>query len=280
MTKGLLLGLCIAISAVISTVALIERQQQAHIHPAHEYTNLVWDDEFNGPAGQPPSAARWNHDVGAYGAPDGELQTYTDSVANASLDGRGDLAIVARRQIVTGPDRLTRNYTSARLQTQGLFSLKFGLIEARVKVPDGAGLWSSFWMLGDNFATVGWPTCGELDVAEILGRNPFVVRATVHGPSGRSGYSRGEDFRSPSSLASGFHTYAMSWSPDSITWLFDGQPWGTVTPSDLARRQRWVFNRPFHLLLDLAVGGNWSGPPDYATNFPATLLVDWVRVYQ
>jgi beta-glucanase (GH16 family) len=248
--------------------------------PDASYTHLVWSDEFNGPAGTAPSAANWRHDLGAYGAPDHELQSYTDSLANASLNGQGDLAIVARRQTVTGPDGLTRNYTSARLETLGLFSIKYGLIEARMKVPAGTGLWSAFWMLGDDITTVGWPASGEIDVTEVLGQDPFTYRTTIHGPDGGSGYSLGQNFKSSTSLASQFNTYGVSWKPNSITFLFNGAPWATVTPSDLSSGQSWVFDKPFHLLLNLAVGGDYPGPPDPSTPFPATLLVNWVRVYQ
>jgi beta-glucanase (GH16 family) len=250
------------------------------ISPGAQYTKLVFSDDFTGPVGTPPSPSKWIHDVGAYGSPDNELQTYTDSPANASVDGHGDLAIVARQQTATGPDELTRNYTSARLETQGLFSTTYGLIEARMKIPAGTGLWSAFWMLGDDIDKVGYPASGEVDVMETLGQSPFKVRGTLHGPGLPSGYARGQDFDSPSSLAAGFHTYAVSWSANSITWLLDGTPYASVTSASLAPGQTWVFDRPFHLLLDLAVGGDWPGPPDASTPFPATLLVNWVRVYQ
>jgi beta-glucanase (GH16 family) len=244
------------------------------------YTKLTWSDEFNGPAGTAPSPSRWIHDLGAYGSPDHELETYTDSLTNASLDGHGNLAIVARRQTATGPDGLTRNYTSARLETQGLFSVKYGLIEARMKIPAGAGLWSAFWMLGDDINQVGWPASGEIDVMETLGQHPFVYRTTIHGPGGRSGYSLGQNFTASRSLASQFNTYGVSWSENSITFLFNGTPWATVTSSDLPAGKTWVFNQPFHLVLNLAVGGDYPGPPNSSTRFPATLLVNWVRVYQ
>jgi beta-glucanase (GH16 family) len=245
------------------------------------YTKLLWSDEFNGPAGTAPAASKWIHDLGAYGAPDHELETYTDNLANASLDGHGNLAIVARRQTVTGPDGLARSYTSARLETQGLFSVKYGLIEARMKVPAGTGLWSAFWMLGDDITQVGWPASGEIDVIEALGQHPFTYRTTIHGPNGTSsGYSRGQNFTNSSSLASQFNTYGISWAANSITFLFNGTTWATVTSSDLAPGQTWVFNKPFHLVLDLAVGGDYAGPPSSSTRFPATLLVNWVRVYQ
>jgi beta-glucanase (GH16 family) len=244
-----------------------------------QYTKLVWSDEFDGPAGTAPSSSNWIHDVGDYGGSDNELETYTNSTANASLDGQGHLAIIARRKTATVPGQ-TRSYTSARLETQGLFSASYGLIEARMKIPAGTGLWPAFWMLGDNITTVGWPACGEIDVMETIGKNPFTVYGTIHGASGSTTYGLQHTVTSATSLASGFHTYAVSWSPNSITWLLDGVPYGTETLANLAPGQTWAFNKPFHLLLNLAVGGTWPGAPSSSTQFPATLLVDWVRVYQ
>lgn len=247
------------------------------------YTRLVWSDEFNGPAGTPPVQSKWIHQVGAWGYTNNELETYTNSPANAALDGHGHLAIIARRQTATGPDGRRRNYTSARIETHRLLSATHGLIEARMKIPAGAGLWPAFWMLGSDAGRVGWPACGEVDVLEARGQNPSVAYGFLHGPSTQDssqGYVLGHRFVSASSLASAFHTYAISWSRNSITWLVDGVPYGTETAQDLSRGTKWVFNRPFHLVLNLAVGGNFAGPPNSSTRFPATLLVDWVRVYQ
>ncbi len=244
------------------------------------YTKLVWSDEFNGPPGTSPSASKWIHDVGAWGYTNHELEAYTNSPANGSYDGHGDLAIVARRQ-TTGAAGWTRHYTSARLETQGLFSATHGLIEARMKLPAGAGLWPAFWMLGNDVTSVGWPGCGEVDILEALGQHPSVAHGFINGPSGgATHYTVGHTNVSRRSLASGFHTYAIKWSKNSITWLLDGVPYGTVTPKDLPSGARWVYNRPFHLVLNLAVGGSWGGPPTSSTHFPATLLVNWVRVYQ
>jgi beta-glucanase (GH16 family) len=150
-----------------------------------------------------------------------------------------------------------------------------------MQIPAGVGLWPAFWMLGDNINTVGWPACGEIDAMEAIGQNPFTVYGTIHGPDGSAaGHQVQNTATSATALASGFHTYGVSWSPNSITWLLDGVPYATVTSADLAPGQTWVFNAPFHLLLNLAVGGSWGGPPNAGTHFPATLLVDWVRVYQ
>ena len=147
------------------------------------YTRLVWSDEFNGPAGTPPAQSKWIHQVGAWGYTNNELETYTNSPANAALDGHGHLAIIARRQTATGPDGRRRNYTSARIETHRLLSATHGLIEARMKIPAGAGLWPAFWMLGSDAGRVGWPACGEVDVLEARGQNPSVAYGFLHGPS-------------------------------------------------------------------------------------------------
>jgi beta-glucanase (GH16 family) len=239
---------------------------------------LVWSDEFGGAAGSQPSSTKWTANVGDYGAGDGEQERYTNSPSNAQLNGHGDLQITARS--ATTPDAAGRGYTSAELQTQGLFSAKYGLVEARMQLPAGTGLWPAFWMLGDNIDTVGWPSCGEIDIMEALDGDPLTVHGTIHGPDGSSdGYAIGNQTTATSSLTAGFHTYGMQWTPDSISFLLDGRAYATVTRAELSGGDRWMFDQPFHMLLNLAVGG-WAGSPTTATRFPATLLVDWVRVYQ
>lgn len=247
------------------------------------YSRLVWSDEFNGMPGSLPLASNWSTDVGAWGSADGTLQTYRGSSANVSMNGQGNLAITALRQTATGSDGLTWNYTSGRIETAGLFSFTYGRVEARMKIPAGPGLWPAFWLVGDDISSVGWPSSGEIDVMEMLGQDPERVYGTVHGPvsGSSSGYAVQGDVVSPTSLADAFHTYGVIWQPGRITWTLDGTPYASVTPGDLARGQRWVFDgQPFHLILDLAVGGNWPGAPNATTPFPSTLLVDWVRVYQ
>jgi beta-glucanase (GH16 family) len=248
--------------------------------PHGSHTRLVWSDEFGGPAGAPPSRSAWVHEVGAYGWTNHELETYTSATANAARDGLGHLAIVARRETATGPDGRTRAYTSARLTTRGRFSATHGLFEARMKIPAGRGLWPAFWMLGDDIDAVGWPASGEIDVMEALGHDPQTVHGTLHGPVDGADGALGSSFVAPSSLASDFHTYGVRWSSNSVTWLLDGRPHATVGPEIRLRGWSAIFDRPFHLLLNLAVGGTWPGAPDASTALPATLLVDWVRVYR
>jgi beta-glucanase (GH16 family) len=235
---------------------------------------LIWSDEFTGPAG-PVNRARWRYDLGAGGWGDAELQTY--AAANASLDGHGHLVIVARRG--TGPGG---GFTSARLTTAGRFSFRYGRVEARIKVPAGPGLQAAFWALGSDYRTVGWPGSGEIDVMEVLGQRPRTVIATVHGPSSHSshGYAIGHAATASRPLSDAFHVYGMVWGPGSIVWTLDGRPYARVTRSMLPATGSWVFDHRFSLLLSLAVGGTWPGPPTSPTTFPARLIVDWVRVYR
>jgi beta-glucanase (GH16 family) len=249
---------------------------------SHKYDRLVWSDELSGPAGRAPGRGKWEAVVGGAGWGNHELETDTGSTANASLDGHGHLAVIARHQSHTGADGITRPFTSARLDTAGRFSFTYGRVEARIKIPAGQGLWPGLWAVGDDIATVGWPRSGEIDIMESLGRDPFVNYGTVHGPKAGAtdGYAIGHDFVSRVSLASAFHVYGVVWAPGSITWTVDGRPYARVTPHDLPRGSRWPFDRPFYLILDLAVGGDSPGAPDSATRFPARMLVDWVRVYR
>jgi beta-glucanase (GH16 family) len=245
--------------------------------PARPATNwkLIWSDEFNGAAHTPPNAGKWTYDLGNGGWGNGELEIYTKKAENVSQDGKGRLII---RAVKTGPG----TYTSARMKTQGKFTVRYGKIAARMKIPHGQGMWPAFWMLGADIKSAGWPACGEIDVMENIGKEPWIVHGTIHGP----GYSGSKGIGHPYALPDGvplsddFHVYAVEWSPDAITFLLDDRPYFTVAPHDLPAGTHWVYNRPFFLLLNLAVGGHWPGNPDSTTQFPQELLVDWLRVWQ
>jgi beta-glucanase (GH16 family) len=242
---------------------------------------LIWYDEFNGPNGARPDASKWSYDTGGWGWGNNELEYYTDRAQNSFIE-KGNLAIRAALETYTGKDKVTRNYTSARLLTKNKFALTYGKAEARIKITYGQGLWPAFWMLGDNIESVKWPDCGEIDIMENIGREPSAVHGTVHGP----GYSGGEGIGATYELPEGkrfaddFHTFAVEWEPNVIRHYVDGHLYQTLTPANLPKGRAWVFDHPFFLLLNVAVGGNWPGDPDPGTAFPQTMRVDYVRVYQ
>ncbi|HEY3020325.1 MAG TPA: family 16 glycosylhydrolase [Solirubrobacteraceae bacterium] len=241
----------------------------------------VWADEFNGPAGAPPDPSKWSFDTGRWGASAGEQQDYTDRAANVSTDGAGHLRIVARPEASGGAA-----YTSGRIETRDKFEPRFGRVEARIKVPAGRGLLPAFWLLGyDLDEGASWPQAGEVDVMEITGNDPFTWYGTVHGPREKapdSDVSEQRSVRARSAFSDDFHVYAIDWRENAIQFLVDGRSVdGPVTPASFASRGgRWVFNRPFFLVLNVAVGNRWTGPPDATTPWPAAMLVDWVRVYR
>ncbi len=241
---------------------------------------LTWSDEFDGTAGTRPDPSKWTFDIGGKGWGNDELESYTSRQENAHLDGSGHLVIEAIRESFTGPDRIPRDFTSARLRTQGLFAQTYGRFEARMKLPAGQGIWPAFWLLGDDVGSVGWPACGEIDIMENIGREPATAHGTIHGP----GYS-GEDAIGSSyslagkALADDFHVFAVEWEPAAIRWYVDDVLFETRTPAHLPRGAHWAYDHPFFVILNLAVGGKWPGAPDATTRFPQRLLVDYVRVY-
>jgi len=237
--------------------------------------NLVWSDEFNGPAGSAVDNTKWTFDVGGTGWGNNELEYYTNGTNNAALDGAGNLVITAKKESMSGKD-----YTSARIKTQGLKTFTYGRIEARMKIAQGQGIWPAFWMLGEDIGTNPWPACGEIDIMENIGKEPNILHATIHGP----GYSAGEgptkQYMLPAPVASAFHVFAIEWEMNAIRWYVDGTLYSTKTPADLPNGSNWVYSHPFFIILNLAVGGGWPGNPDNTTTFPQTLQVDYVRVCQ
>jgi beta-glucanase (GH16 family) len=232
-----------------------------------------WADEFDGPANMLPDPAKWTYDLGNNnGWGNQELETYTNLVQNVRLDGSGHLVIHV--------DRNGSSYTSARLKTQGMFSAEYGRIESRIRLPFGQGIWPAFWMLGTNITTVGWPQCGEIDVMENVGREPSVNHGSVHGPGYSGGNSVSGLYRlsGSSRFADDFHVFAIQWAPQSISFFVDGVSYKTVTPASLPSGASWVFDNPFFLILNVAVGGNFPGSPDTTTAFPQEMIVDYVRV--
>jgi beta-glucanase (GH16 family) len=244
--------------------------------PAPTHGRLILSDTFN----RPGALSKWHPILGGGGFGNRELQYYTARRRNVAIVG-GKLELIARREVYTGADHVRRAYTSGAIETKGLFQTEYGGLEARIKLPAGRGLWPAFWAVGSDVGRVGWPRSGEIDVMENLGRDPFTVLGSIHGPEpGKPrGYALTSADRASTSLAAGYHTYAVLRSPGRIVFSLDGVPYATRTRASLPRGARWVFDKPFFLILTLAVGGSWPGPPDATTRFPATMSVDWVRAY-
>jgi beta-glucanase (GH16 family) len=237
--------------------------------------SYTFADEFTGAAGTQP-AGQWTAQTGGDGWGNSEVQQYTDRAVNAQLDGVGHLAITARHETYTGPDGITRNYTSARLHSKN--AVTFGYVEARIKLPQGQGLWPAFWMLGSDIWNVGWPKCGELDVVEGINGMPTAF-GTAHGPdyAKSAAYKYGGSTSPSGGLANSWHTFGLSRTSTSITWYLDGVAYRTLNSSSLTTGQSWVFGNSQYLLLDIAVGGIWPGAPDATTPSTATMYVDWVH---
>tara|TARA_R110002050_G_scaffold30673_1_gene78426 strand:+ start:8247 stop:9089 length:843 start_codon:yes stop_codon:yes gene_type:complete len=234
---------------------------------------VSWSDDFEGAAGQLPDATKWTFDLGTGdgGWGNDELQSYTNNPENISLDGEGNLVITAINNGGT--------YTSARIKTQGLFAQKYGRFEARLKTPYGPGLWPAFWMLGENIETVNWPQCGEIDIMELRGQEPNIIHGTIHGP----GYSGGNPVTKKYGLADSrfdtdFHIYAVEWFKDRIDFFVDDYLYQRIESKDVPGE--WVYDQPFFILLNVAVGGNYVGFPTPETPFPQTMTIDYVKVYQ
>jgi beta-glucanase (GH16 family) len=241
--------------------------------------HLTWSDEFNAPNGSAPDPLKWNIVTGGKGFGNNELETYTSRAANVQQQN-GNLVITAQKEDLTGPDGIPRHYTSARLNTQNHFTKKYGRFEARIQLPIGKGIWPAFWLLGNNHDTAPWPNCGEIDILETIGA-PDTMYSTLHGPgySGAKGISAKFPLPAGESVHTAFHLYAVEWSPNDIKFFFDDHLIAHRTPADLPPNTTWVYDHPFYILLNLAVGGNWPGSPDDTTVFPQQMLVDYVRVY-
>ena len=240
---------------------------------------LAWSDEFEGAAGTPPDPASWNMDIGTgvNGWGNQELQYYTNRPENVAHDGEGNLVITARREGFNGSP-----FTSARINTQDLFEQQYGRFEARLITPFGPGVWPAFWMLGGTFEQEEvWPQAGEIDLMEMRGQQPSIIHGSIHGP----GYSAGNAITKPFGLEqdrfdNDYHIYAIEWFPDRIDFFVDDFLYQRITRGDVeARGGDWVFDKPFFLLLNVAVGGTFVGFPLDTTPLPQTMTIDYVRVY-
>jgi beta-glucanase (GH16 family) len=255
--------------------------------PKITYTQ-VWSDEFDGAAGSSVDPAKWSFDLGdgctagICGWGNNEKEYYTNAADNASLDGQGHLAIVARPAVLNatcyyGPCK----YTSAKITTRGKMSAAPGRVEARIRIPKGQGLWPAFWMLGNDFGTVGWPASGELDIMENKGSAPSTSSSAIHGPgySGNTPFAHANTISAPATLADDYHLYAVEWDAVGASFYVDGIMHYQVLRVDIQRYGTSILDKPYYIILNLAVGGNFDGDPASDSILPATMLVDYVRVY-
>ena len=228
---------------------------------------LVWHDEFNGTDIDPTN---WSFETGTgyNGWGNNELEYYTNHSDNATI-GNGNLLVIAKQESLGGS-----NYTSARMITKDLHSWTYGKIEARIKLPVGQGYWPAFWMLGQNIDNVGWPRCGEIDIMEHI-NNEAKIYGTMHWDNNGHVQYGGDMLCNVSQ----YHIYSVEWNQNGIKWLLDGSKFweGNITGNINGTEE---FHSPFFILLNLAVGGDWPGPPNGTTVFPDTMFVDYVRVYQ
>jgi len=248
--------------------------------PADTFSKIVWQEEFDVPGSIDTN--RWNFDIGTgveiFGQPgwgNNELQYYTDQSDNIRIED-GMLMITARNESVENS-----SYTSAKIHTRGKFERTFGRYEARIKLPWGQGIWPAFWLLGDDSdGSVIWPQIGEIDIMEYRGQEPAVIHGSVHGP----GYSAGNAVTSKYTLPNGrfdtdFHVFAIEWGHNFIRYYVDDVMYNEITPDDV--NGEWVFNdNTFYIILNVAVGGTFVGPPNDSTTFPQTMYVDYIRVYE
>ncbi len=242
---------------------------------------LVWNDEFDGPE---IDLTKWEHEVNGLGGGNNELQYYTDRPENSFIEN-GCLVIQALEETYTGPDG-TRDYTSARLRTPNKGDFLYGRFEARLKLPSGQGMWPAFWMLPTDWVYGGWAASGEIDVMEAI-NIPKSIYGTIHyggtwpdNVSSGCTYTEGHGPKA-TDFSKDFHIYSMEWEPGLMRWYVDGNLYCTKTDWwSSAAPFPAPFNQRFHLLLNLAVGGNWPGAPDETTVFPQHYIIDYVRVYQ
>jgi beta-glucanase (GH16 family) len=259
--------------------------------------SLVWSDEFaNSASGNAlPDSKIWTYDTGYRCCGNNELETYCAAGSattpcdptnpNAYIDATGILHIMGRNPSAT-------TYTSARLKTQGVFSFRYGRIEARVKLPESQGMWPAFWLLGNNITTLSWPACGELDVMEhIDGSNPPFyagaqpagydwIAGSVHGGSTSAHLDGTQKYNPQGFSAAAWHTYGMNWTKGQVQFYVDdpANVYATFTPANFGNP--WPFDvGPQFIILNLAIGGDWPGNPDATTVFPGDMQVDYVRIY-
>ena len=233
--------------------------------------SMVWSDEFGG---NTINQSYWNFETGGNGWGNQELENYTARPQNA-LVSNGNLVIEARMENYGG-----NNYTSARLTTKNKKQFQFGRIDIRAKLPVDKGLWPALWMLGSNISTVTWPTCGEIDIMELIGTNPSKVYSTLHYANATSQHAQagGNYLLNNDNFSTKFHVFSCLWVQDSLKFYVDDNLFFTALRNNIG--STYPFNAPFFFIFNVAVGGQWPGSPDASTSFPQRMFVDYIRVFQ
>ncbi len=263
--------------------SLADAAADASSPPSLPGWTLTWNDEFNLADGSAVDGTKWTQETGNDGwSSNHEREYYTPGTSNAVIQG-GALVVTAKSDGASAYTCQygTCEYTSARMNTSGKFEQQYGRFEARIKLPTGKGVWPAWWILGGNIGSVGWPQCGEVDIMENIGSTPATNYGSLHGP----GYSGGQDLTGSYALEDGgtlagdFHLYAMEWETNAVRFYFDGVLYETRTPADVPAGDVWVYDHPFFVIVNLAIGGYWPGDPDGTTTFPQSMQVDYIRVY-
>jgi beta-glucanase (GH16 family) len=266
--------------AAVQTPALTASPRFTPLPPTVTPTadwRLVWADEFESPDGSAVDAKKWSFDLGAGGWGNGELQYYTDRVDNAYIQ-HGALVIRAQEEDYRGS-----RYTSARLVTRGKGDWLYGRVEVRAKIPYGQGIWPAIWMLPTDWEYGVWPRSGEMDIMEMVGHEPATVYGTLHYGVPHTHTGDSYDLPGEGAFADDYHIFVIEWEPGEIRWYVDGYHYQTQTEwftSSTKGSPHAPFDEPFHLILNVAVGGAWPGFPDETTVFPQHMIVDYVRIYQ
>ena len=240
--------------------------------------NIVWQDEFDKDS---LDLTKWSHEIGGHGWGNNELQFYTDSDSNSYVEN-GNLILKA--QVVPqgiGSSRGLRYYSSARLRTYGKGDWKYGRIEVKAKVASGQGIWPAIWMLPTDWLFGGWPSSGEIDIMEHVGYDLGVVHGSVHTEAyNHKINTQRSSAKKIANVDTEFHVYSIIWDKDKISFFIDDVQYFLFENDQQSNYKTWPFDQRFHLLINIAVGGDWPGNPDNSTNFPRTMLVDYVRVYE
>lgn len=281
-------GIAIALLSGVVLTTLWSCEEDDPIGFSEAQLRLVFNDEFDGEAGNSINTDNWNFEIGngVNGWGNQELQYYTDRPENVSLDGEGNMVITARREDFAGFP-----FTSARITTKDKFEQQYGRFEARIKMPGGRGIWPAFWMLGANIETeadedpntMPWPFIGEIDVTEMRGQEPFRTIGSLHGPGYSGGAAlSGEYELEGARLDNDFYVYAIEWRPGSIDFFLNDIRFNRISTEDLPSGvEAWPFDEnPFFMLLNVAVGGTFVGFPVDSTPFPQQMVVDYVKVYE